>query len=113
MRARNAMNDNFDKHVRELCRLAAAAEDDTELQDLLSQLRAALRKHMTGLRGMVADHVLGVTNHPRWHDAPVRDIPPPDVRQPYFDRERESAEGFVTWVRLSTAGAFAKSRDSN
>jgi hypothetical protein len=103
------MSSDFDGYIRELCRRATATADEEELQDLLGQLRLALSDHINGLRGMVASHVLGAASHPRWNDFPENDAPLSNARQPYFQRERESAEGFVTWVRLITPKAPGKS----
>ena len=103
------MGPDFDEYVRELCRRATTAANEDELQDVLGQLRSALKEHINGLRGMVASHVLAGVIHPRWNDSAESDAPLSDARQPYFRRERESAEGFVTWVRLITPKAPGKS----
>jgi len=107
------MGPNFDEYVRELCRRATAAEDEDELQEILSQLRTALSRHITSLRDLVASHVLGSGNHPQWNGAPESDAPVSGARQPYHRRERESADGFVTWVRLSNRKAPGKSGNPN
>lgn len=107
------MGSDFDEYVRELCRRATAAADEQELQDVLGQLSLALRDHISGLRGMVASHVLRAASHPRWNDYAESDAPLSNARQPYFRRERESAEGFVTWVRLITPKAPGKSGNPN
>ena len=99
------MSPDFDEYVRELCRRATTAANEDELQDVLGQLRSALKEHINGLRGMVASRVL----HPRWNDSAESDAPISDARLPYLRRESESAEGFVTWVRLSIPKAPGKS----
>ena len=108
-----AMKQDFEEYVRELCRRATTAEDENELEDILTQLRAALGKHMSSLRGMVADYVLGGVSHPSWNDAPESDAHSNKARQPYLRRERDSAEGFVTWVRLLSTKSPGSSRNLN
>jgi len=108
---RDFANHDFDEEVRDLCRKATFAEDEDALRDIGTQLRAALREHMNRLRTMIAGHFLGDASHPRWNDPAQSDAPIPRAR--YFTRERDSQDGFVTWIRLASPKNRQNSRDPN
>jgi hypothetical protein len=51
---------NTEDRIRELCAKAAAAESPNEVNEILSQLRAALREHIANIKDMIAEyHRLG------------------------------------------------------
>ena len=101
----------FDEEVRELCRMALAAEREDELQDIFVELRIALRKHMNRVRALVAGHFLGDELHPRGNDPAENNARMQSATQPPSGPESDSATGFISWVRLKNPKPRQKPSD--
>lgn len=101
----------FDEEVRELCRMALAAEREDELQDIFIELRIALRKHMNRVRALVAGHFLGDELHPRGNDPAENNARMQSATQPPSGPESDSATGFISWVRLKNPKPRQKPSD--